>query len=71
MDEIVYTPGESRELLGIVMFGGGTLYSSRRPAQEEWRHDILGAAKLPQPVGFLSGKMWDAQADTLYCWEFR
>lgn len=52
MDEIVYTPGESRELLGIVMFSGGTLYSSRRLAQEAWRYDILGAAKLPQPVGF-------------------
>lgn len=56
LDDIVYIPGEVRELLGIVMFCGGTLYSSRRNSQEEWRYHILGAAKLPQAVGFFSGK---------------
>lgn len=60
LDELVYTQGESREPLGTVPFCGGTLFSSRRLAQEVWRHDILGAAKLPQAVGFSFWRMWDA-----------
>lgn len=31
-----------------------------------WRHDILGAAKLPHAIGFLSGKMCDAQANIFH-----